>query len=103
MMLQFLLPFLLASCATSMTVFPDIMSESEVDWYLQQAAPASGSLRTGKAVQVDRAVATRISTALGGKRLLEMANGSSVWEAPVTSYLRNPLKSGLKVSRRFID
>ena len=99
-MFRFLLPLVLASTAASISVFPGIMSESEVDLYLEQAASASGSLRNGKFVKVDAVVAKKIQTALNGRKLLDEQGGSSVWEAPVSSYPRSPLTSKIKVSRR---
>lgn len=101
-MFRFFLPLALASTAASMTVFPGIMSESEAELYLEQAASAPGSLRNGKFVTVDAVVAKKIQTALRGRRLLDEKDGSSVWEAPVSSYPRNPLTSNIKVSRRLL-
>ena len=84
-----------------MTIFPDVLSKSEVKFYREQADNAAASLRTRNFEKVDNEVAMRIENALNGRRLRDEKAASSSLEVPISSYIRNNQKPGLKVSRRF--
>lgn len=97
MRLHVLLFFLVGSRVASMTVFPNIVSESEAEIYREKAARALASSPKGS-VQIDTKVAARIRRVLVGQTLLDEQVEKSVWNVPISVNRRNPLKSGIKVS-----